>query len=190
MDILMWILIIGIAYWFYSKNSAEKTIETKIRRVSRHPTLDGEVEIEQTETYRSTQSTFNNRYEPKWEDSQQQQSISSFVNKQYPHTVKNTPPPRLKTNEAKKNTYNNISQEIKTTKSCLNCQKIKPLSNFRHSSKNSDGYTKWCSDCLSINNSEGKYKKCPHCKKRRLKSSFRKNSNTTDGLTKWCKSCM
>lgn len=189
MDILMWILIIGIAYWFYNKNSTEKNFETKIRKVSRHSTLDGEIEIEQIETYRSTQSTFNHRYEPKWEDSQQKSS-PSFIKKQYLHTVKNTSSPRLKANEAKKNTYNNIPQEIKTTKTCLNCKKIKPLSSFRKSLKNLDGHTKWCSDCLSINNSEGKYKTCPHCKKRKLKSSFRKNSNTSDGLTKWCNNCM
>lgn len=185
----MWILIIGIAYWFYNKNSTEKKIETKIRRVSRHSTLDGEVEIEQTETYRSTQSTFNHRYESKWEDSQQQ-STQSFVKKQYLNTVKSSLRPKIKAPDAKKNTYNNIIQDIKTTKNCLNCQKIKPLSSFKHSSKNLDGYTKWCSDCLSIKNSEGKYKTCPHCKKRKLKSSFRKNSNTDDGLTKWCKNCM
>ncbi|MCD9504558.1 hypothetical protein GLP37_20555 [Photobacterium phosphoreum] len=189
MDILTWFLIIGVAYWVYNKNSTEKKIETKIRRVSRQSTHDGEVEIEQTETYRSTQSTFNHRYEPKWVDSQQQ-STQSFVKKQYLNTVKSSPRPKIKAPEIKKNTYNNIPQDIKTTKGCLNCQKIKPLSSFRCSSKNLDGYTKWCSNCLSVSDPEEKYKICPHCKKRRLKSSFRKNSNTSDGLTKWCKNCM
>lgn len=184
MDWLTWVLIIGAAYWFYNKNSTEKKVEIRVRRVSRQSTHDGEFEVEHIETYRSSQSTINHRYEPKWADDQSQLRPPIIERSPLKTVESPRPPPRLDKIDGA-NAYR--SKAKKTTKECLNCRQIKPLSGFRYSTKNIDGYTKWCTNCLSLDN---KYKICPNCKKRRLKSSFRKNSKTSDGLTKWCKNCM
>jgi FtsZ-interacting cell division protein ZipA len=76
-------------------------------------------------------------------------------------------------------------------KQCLNCHQSLPAASFRPSSKNPDGLTKWCSNCLgSSTERRGRFKMCPKCGKRRMKSSFDQNSTRPDGLTKWCRYCM
>ena len=76
-------------------------------------------------------------------------------------------------------------------KQCQNCHQSLPAASFRPSSKNPDGLTKWCSNCLgSSTERRGRFKMCPKCGKRRMKSSFDQNSTRPDGLTKWCRYCM
>lgn len=77
-------------------------------------------------------------------------------------------------------------------KICPNCGNNLDFSSFRSSSKNADGLTKWCAQCLDQPRDlkPSNKKQCPHCKKTRLKTSFYKNSKQPDGLTKWCRTCM
>lgn len=62
-------------------------------------------------------------------------------------------------------------------KQCQNCHQSLPAASFRASSKNPDGLTKWCINCLGSSTARrGRFKMCPKCGKRRMKSSFDQNS--------------
>lgn len=79
---------------------------------------------------------------------------------------------------------------IEERKKCPRCSRNLPMSKFRLSSKQPDGHTIWCGECLDAPRNTKHMKYCPKCKKRRMKTSFYPNSNRKDGLTLWCKDCM
>lgn len=205
-----WIVIIAIAFavWWISNNKIRSTSKTKVIETSEYKTQTGKIYVEKTYEYDDREMSIKDR--PKYTPSQPR----NYTPLQQPVTIEHDDINKIENRDAfiertrahsaelrrrsdaiiQKNPGKYISNNaIQTTKECPNCQRHLPNSSFRLSSKNADGLTKWCSDCLSKSTGESipsHLKLCPKCGQRRMKSSFAKNSNTHDGLAKWCKYCM
>lgn len=217
---IFWIIvgIVGLGLYFLSQNKTEKKDRTTITHKRVIQTPDGEVHINQTQTIDSIRTTYTKQDLSKQVLKDVTPTISHISpnkevceTKSNPLIISDTQPHRFaphlqqsasKVKEAESEPLiltppeNEIQQDLFTgkieCKECANCEKNLPFSSFGKSSKYSDGFTKWCIECL--NNHQARLpknkKSCPKCKKTRLKSSFYKNKNTEDGLTKWCKTCM
>lgn len=197
-------LIILVLY-FLNQNKTEKKDVTTITHKRVIQTEDGEVRIERRQTLNSVQTSYAKK------DVIQNQ-IKDIEKKEITNTVNTAPKesvdnittidvvkksrPEIQLNLLLQNTQQELDLSATETQSkdCPKCQKNLNYNSFGNSSKNPDGLTKWCLECL--NNSSKKtppkvnQKYCPKCKKNRMKTSFNKNSKQEDGLTKWCKDCM
>lgn len=206
MDAWITIIAIAVVLWWINNNKTSSTSKTKIRETSEYKTPTGKIYVERTVEYDDRDMSIKDRpYTPR-----QPQNYSPL---QQPVTIERD---EKRTINSRDETIGKIRDETKqlkervskilpdshsssssitelTHKQCPNCRRDLPLGSFRASSKHSDGYTKWCAECLSHssrNDIPAHLKLCPKCNQRRMKSSFAKNSNTHDGLAKWCKYCM
>lgn len=214
---LFWIVagVVGLGLYFLSQNKTEKKDRTTITHKRVIQTPDGEVHINQTQTIDSIRTTYTKQDLCKQVLKDVTPTVSAnkevHETKSNPLIISDTQPHRFaphlqqSTSKVKEvesepliltSPQNDIQQDLFISKiegkECSNCEKTLPFSSFGKSSKYSDGFTKWCIECL--NNHQARLpknkKQCPKCKKTRLKSSFYKNSKQPDGLTKWCKTCM
>ncbi len=214
---LFWIVagVVGLGLYFLSQNKTEKKDRTTITHKRVIQTPDGEVHINQTQTIDSIRTTYTKQDLSKQVLKDVTPTVSAnkevHETKSNPLIISDTQPhrfaPHLQQSTSKVKEVESepliltspqidIQQDLFISKiegkECSNCEKTLSFSSFGKSSKYSDGFTKWCIECL--NNHQARLpknkKQCPKCKKTRLKSSFYKNSKQPDGLTKWCKTCM
>lgn len=208
MDAWLIIIAIGVVFWWVNNNKTKSVVKTKRTEISEHETPTGTVRVEKIYEYEDSDLSIKNRpkytpvpprnYTPiqqpvtiEHDDINKIENRDAFIERTRAHSAELR---RRSDAIIQKNPGKYISNNaIQTTKECPNCQRRLPNSSFRLSSKNADGLTKWCSDCLSKSTGESipsHLKLCPKCGQRRMKSSFAKNSNTHYGLAKWCKYCM
>lgn len=196
-------LIILVLY-FLNQNKTEKKDVTTITHKRVIQTEDGEVRIERRQTLNSVQTSYakkdiiQNQIKDieKKEITNTNNDIKEPTNQPVLQTVKSPIPAVTKLNLELQNDQQelDLSEIDNKSKNCPKCQKKLGFELFGNSSKNSDGLTKWCLECLSNSNKKippkANQKYCPKCNKNRMKTSFNKNSKQEDGLTKWCKDCM
>lgn len=74
-------------------------------------------------------------------------------------------------------------------KSCNQCNKILPVSEFDVDSRALGGFKGKCNNCLITTKSGVTEKFCPHCCQIKNISEFYKKNKSKDGVTSWCKMC-
>lgn len=208
MDALIIIIAIAAVFWWINNNKTKSVVKIKITEKSEYKTPTGTVRVEKIDEYEDSDLSIKNRpkytpvpprnYTPIQQPVTIEHDITNKIESRDEYierTRRHSAELRRRSDEIiQKKPEKYISNHShQTTKECPNCQRDLPHSSFRSSSKNADGLTKWCSDCLSKSTNESipsHLKLCQKCGQRRMKSSFAKNSNTNDGLAKWCKYCM
>ncbi len=208
-----WIIIIAIAVviWWINNNKTSSTSKTKVREISEYKTQTGKIFVERTVEYDDREMSINDRpkYTPRPPKNYTplQQPITIDHQEESPSDVRSAyiEKTRNETRRLRERISNIIPDKsgqpqlnpdpdsAPSNKQCPNCRRNLPISAFRASSKNQDGHTKWCAECLNHSSRSeipSHLKLCPKCNQRRMKSNFAKNSNTSDGLAKWCKFCM
>lgn len=207
MDAWITIIAIGVVIWWISSNKTKSISKTKITETSEYKTQTGKIYVEKTYEYEDSDLSIKNRpkytpvpprnYTPIQQPVTIEHDITNKIESRDEYierTRRHSAELRRRSDEViQKNPEKYISNHNQqTTKECPNCQRSLPNSSFRLSSKNTDGLTKWCAECLSRPKDDipSHLKVCPKCHQRRFKSNFAKNSTTADGLAKWCKYCM
>lgn len=204
----MFLIIVGLiilVLYFLNQNKTEKKDVTTITHKRVIQTEDGEVRIERRQTLNSVQTSYAKKdiIQNQIKDIEKKE-ITNTVNTDLKESVNNITTKNVATKARPESQLNLLLQSTQQeldlsdmetqVKDCPKCQKNLNYNSFGNSSKNPDGLTKWCLECLSNSTKKvppkANQKYCPKCKKNRMKTSFNKNSKQEDGLTKWCKDCM
>ncbi|GKW21882.1 hypothetical protein PEC302107_36110 [Pectobacterium araliae] len=204
---VFWIVVGAVVVIIYimSQNRTKFSDRTVVTHQSKIKTDDGEITINRTQVLDKASTAYHqpgSQPAPQYDDSvikqYNQQAIKNKAESAIPppRPTINVSPTRIEPAVAKEPPrVAPITKQIQTTpdeerKKCPRCSRNLPMSKFRLSSKQPDGHTIWCGECLDAPRNTKHMKYCPKCKKRRMKTSFYQNSNRKDGLTLWCKDCM
>jgi hypothetical protein len=194
---IFWIVVCVVVVVIYviNHNKTKTTDKTVIRQKDTYKTETGEVTIERTKTVDTSQTTFTSPQPVQLSSTEvhnqalahgrSQQAVVVDIN---PTTITASPMKEKLTTLAENRVIEpNTWAEDK--KQCTRCRVNLPLSKFSKSSKNPDGVTIWCTECLKGDKNTKHMKWCPKCKIRRKRTSFYTNNNNADSLMAWCKSC-
>lgn len=194
---IFWIVVgvVVVLIYLINQNKNKTTDKTVIRQRDTYKTETGEVTIERTKVVDNSQATFTSPQpaQPSSAEVHNQalahgRSQQAVVVDRNPTT---SPAPSIKSKPASPNSDHGIELKAVTekVKQCTRCRVNLPFSKFSKSSKNPDGVTIWCTECLKGDKNTKFMKWCPKCKTRRKRTSFYPNNQNADKLMAWCKTC-
>lgn len=194
---IFWI-VTGIALlviYLINRNKIKTTDKTIIRQKDTYKTDTGEVTIERTKVIDTSQTTFTapqpvqsspaDIHNQTLANARSQQT--KIIEAHTTSAIQTSPKTEPRTGTAMPHVELKSSSE--QTKQCTRCRINLPFSKFSKSSKNPDGMTIWCTECLRGDKNTRHMKWCPKCKIRRKRTSFYPNNQNADGLMAWCKTC-